>query len=181
MQVDSTAAASASQAPAHHMSFDGPRGQEILKALADKLGMQPDDLKSQLDAGTSLRDLASAQGLSMHDLFAAVRQAVGPQQGADGTQAAHGHHHHHHGGGGSVDSKVLDAVAQKLGMSTTDLTSALQSGRGLLDIAKEKGVSEDDLVQTMQQAFQQIAPYGQGDTAGTQSWTQDVTQVNAAV
>ena len=180
MQVESSQAAGSAEAPAHQMNFDSPRGQQILKALADKLGTTPDDLKAQLNAGKSLKDLAAAKGLTPKDLFAAVRQAVGGSVEAKGTQGAQGHHHHHRGGN-HVDSQVLDAVSQKLGMTTADLTKELQSGKGLMDIAKEKGVSEDDLVSTLQQAFSKVAPYGQGTTAGTSSWSQGVTQVNAAV
>ena len=172
MQVDSTQSATQSQAPARQMDFDSPRGQQILKALSDKLGMSGDDLKSQLQSGKSLRDIANDKGVSMHDLFQSVRQALG---GSDGAQGAHGHHHHHGGGGASnVDSEVMQAVAQKLGVSTDDLASELKSGKGLMDIAKEKGVSEDDLVQTLQQAFQQVAPYGQGGNAGSADYSTKV-------
>src|SRR5512140_2474783 len=96
MQVDSSQGATAAQAPVHHMNFDGPRGQQILKALADKLGTTPDDLKAQLDSGKSLKDRAAAKGLTPKDRFAAVRQALGGTVEANGTQGVQGHQHHHH-------------------------------------------------------------------------------------
>ncbi|SDJ48809.1 hypothetical protein SAMN05444157_3612 [Frankineae bacterium MT45] len=39
----------------------------------------------------------------------------------------------------------LDVAANLFGMSKSDLTSELKSGKSLSDIAKEKGISEDDL------------------------------------
>ena len=66
-----------------------------------------------------------------------------------GTTATHGHHHHHHGG-----AAAMDAASKLLGMSTTDLTSALKSGQSLTWIASSKGVSQNDLVNAMATALQ---------------------------
>ena len=46
---------------------------------------------------------------------------------------------------GLQGSDVLQAVADKLGMSVDDLRSELCSGKALTDIAKEKGVSEQEV------------------------------------
>jgi hypothetical protein len=40
---------------------------------------------------------------------------------------------------------ALNAAAQKLGMTTQDLTTELRNGKTLTDVAKEKDVSADDL------------------------------------
>jgi uncharacterized protein YidB (DUF937 family) len=69
---------------------------------------------------------------------------------ATGTTATQGHHHHHHHGGAAA----MDAAAKLLGMSTTDLTSALQNGQSLTSIASSKGVSQNDLVNAMATALQ---------------------------
>jgi len=68
---------------------------------------------------------------------------------AGGTTATRGHHHHHHPAAAAVDS-----TSQLLGVSTTDLISSLQSGQSLASIAKSKGVSQSDLVQTIAAALQ---------------------------
>jgi hypothetical protein len=143
----------------HHLNFDGPKGQELLEALSQELGMSPDDLKAQVDAGADVRDIAKAKGISPRDLFQAIRGVMGdsPQTAQAGQgNRAHGHHHHAE----QMDSTIVDAVASKLGMNAEDLTAALQSGKGLKDIANAHGVSDADLVQTLQQAFQQLQPYG---------------------
>jgi hypothetical protein len=43
----------------------------------------------------------------------------------------------------------MKAVAEKLGMSTDDLKSALKSGSTMADLAKKAGVGQDDLVATI--------------------------------
>jgi lambda repressor-like predicted transcriptional regulator len=76
--------------------------------------------------------------------------AAGSTGGTSGTTATHGHHgHHHHAGAAS-----MDAAAQALGMSATDLMSSLGNGTSLASIAKSKGVSQDDLVKAMATALQ---------------------------
>jgi lambda repressor-like predicted transcriptional regulator len=54
----------------------------------------------------------------------------------------------------------LQSVADLFHMSTDDLTSELKTGKSLADIAKEKGVSRDDLVNTIKQDIQKNAPAG---------------------
>jgi uncharacterized protein YidB (DUF937 family) len=161
MQVtNNTTATSAADNNHRRLNFDGPKGQELLQALSQKLGMSADDLKAQVDAGADVRDIAKAKGISPRDLFQAIRGVLGePPQQAQGTK---GHHRHHE----QMDSTIVDAVAGKLGMKAEDLTAALQSGKGLKEIASDHGVSEADLVQTLQQAFQQLQPYDAKGQAG---------------
>jgi uncharacterized protein YidB (DUF937 family) len=69
-----------------------------------------------------------------------------------GTTAASGHHHHHHH---HAMSTALDATAQLLGTTTTDLATSLQSGQTLAQIASAQGVSQNDLVTAISNALQQ--------------------------
>jgi uncharacterized protein YidB (DUF937 family) len=69
-----------------------------------------------------------------------------------GTTATSGHHHHHHH---HAMSTAMDATAQLLGTTTTDLATSLQSGQTLAQIASSKGVSQDDLVKAISSALQQ--------------------------
>jgi len=87
---------------------------------------------------------ASSAGTSQTD-------TAGSTQSASGTSAASGHHRHHrHHAAGAA----MDAAAQTLGMSTSDLLSSLQSGQSLSDLASSKGVSVDDLTAAMATALQ---------------------------
>ena len=49
--------------------------------------------------------------------------------------------------------QVLGAVADKLGMSKSDLQAALKSGQSLADVAQSKGMSLDDLKSTITSAL----------------------------
>ena len=50
------------------------------------------------------------------------------------------------------------AIASKLGMSTSDLTSALQSGQTMKDLEAQKGVSKDDIISAGRGTLQKDDP-----------------------
>jgi hypothetical protein len=50
---------------------------------------------------------------------------------------------------------TLDGVAGMLSMSTPDLRSALKQGSSIADIASQKGISRDAIVQSIEQQVQQ--------------------------
>jgi hypothetical protein len=56
--------------------------------------------------------------------------------------------------------KILQPVADELGIPMADLQDALGSGKSLADIAQSKGVSRDDLVKVVADAIQQTRPAG---------------------
>lgn len=60
---------------------------------------------------------------------------------------------------------AMDAAAKLLGMSTTDLRTALQSGQSLTSLASSKGISQDDLTAAMSKAIQQANPNMTADQA----------------
>jgi uncharacterized protein YidB (DUF937 family) len=59
----------------------------------------------------------------------------------------------------------MDAAAKLLGMSSSDLRTALQSGQSLASIASSKGVSQDALVGAMSTAIQEANPAISADQA----------------
>ena len=71
--------------------------------------------------------------------------------GTTGTTSTHGHHHHH---GHHAVSAAMDAAAQLLGTTSSDLETSLQSGQSLASIASSKGISQSDLVSAMATALQ---------------------------
>ena len=60
---------------------------------------------------------------------------------------------------------AMDAAAKLLGMSSSDLRTALQSGQSLASIASSKGVSQDALVGAMSTAIQEANPAITADQA----------------
>ncbi|HEX8992454.1 MAG TPA: hypothetical protein VF784_12315 [Anaerolineales bacterium] len=105
-----------------------PLSQAELNAAAKALGITPDNLSSQLNSGKTLQDIATAQGVDIKVVMQAM-QAVRPVH---------------------LDSAELDAAAKALGMTSTDLSTQLQSGKTLSDLATAKGVT----LQSVQDAIQ---------------------------
>ena len=60
---------------------------------------------------------------------------------------------------------AMDAAASALGLQPKDLFAALQSGQSLADIAKSKGVSQDQLVSAMSTAITKANPSISADQA----------------
>lgn len=54
------------------------------------------------------------------------------------------------GGGRGLSDAALEAVAKVLGMTTDEVSSALQSGQTLQDLATEKGVAIEDIQAAIQ-------------------------------
>jgi uncharacterized protein YidB (DUF937 family) len=59
----------------------------------------------------------------------------------------------------------MDAAANLLGMSASDLRTAMQSGQSLSQIASSKGVGQDQLIAAMSTAIQQANPGMSADRA----------------
>lgn len=167
-----------------------------MDAAARALGMNPQDLRTALQNGQSLADVAQSKGISQDQLVSAMSSAItgaNPGVGADQanqiaqrivtqvpgqggevraagpTGAPHGHHHRHHGGG-----DLLDAVSSTLGQSTSSLVAALQGGQSLASIGAASGVSQDQLVGSVVTALQGDNPNLTLDQA-TQLATEFVT------
>ncbi len=107
----------------------GRMGGPGLDAAAKALGMTTDELKTELQSGKTLEDIAKEKGVDFAKVQAAMQAARGPMAGAE-----------------------LDAAAQALGMTTTELTTALQSGKTLEQVAQEKGVDFATVQAAMQKA-----------------------------
>lgn len=140
-----TTTATAAAAPAH-------RGHRIsdatMDAVASKLGMSPDDLKSSLASGQSMTDLAQKAGVSKDDLVSTIASTLSPQGGADPTQLATRIADHARptsgarppqggggdGGGGSSVGQGIDALSSALGISSDDLVQRLTDGTGIADL-----------------------------------------------
>jgi hypothetical protein len=90
-------------------SASGGLRQAIMNSASTALGLSVQDLRSALDSGQSLADVAQQRGVSRDDLVSAVAQGIqsAPPTGAPAPAAAtelaqhvvdrhHGHHHHRH-------------------------------------------------------------------------------------
>lgn len=182
-------AASYAFAPTQAAGTRHPLRRAAVDAAAQFLEMTPADVRSALQGGQSLSDLARTKGVSQDDLVNAMATAIKqanpnmsadratvlatdiatqvPQQPVvDATSGASarpvgGHHHHGHHGGGAA----LMAASDVLGESTDDVATALRSGQSLADIASTKGISKDDLIGGIAAALQKANPNLSADAA----------------
>jgi hypothetical protein len=128
-----------------------PLSQAELDAAAKALGITADNLSAQLKSGKTLQDIATAQGVDINVVMKAM-QAVRPVH---------------------LDSAELDAAAKALGMTSADLSTQLQNGKTLSDLATAKGVtlqSVQDAIQSARRA-ELTAQISQAVTSG--QMTQD--------
>jgi hypothetical protein len=123
----------------------GPGGGDLLSAAADYIGISVTDLRTELQSGKSLADVAVEKGKTRDGLIAALTQAesqrIGQlvdQKGLGAKGVGRGHH---------VEGRSLAAAATYLGISEQDLRTKLQSGQSLAAIANATaGKSRDGLI-----------------------------------
>ena len=144
----------------------GPGGGFDLDAAAKALGLTTDELKAQLQDGKSLAAIAEAQGVDKQTLIDALVKAAEarldelkaelPDRIADlvdRTPPAGGDHGFGGGPGGrggpGGHGAGLDAAAKALGISAEDLRTALQDGSTIAEVAKDKGVDVQKVIDAM--------------------------------
>jgi uncharacterized protein YidB (DUF937 family) len=150
------------------------QGGQSLASIASSKGVSQDDLTAAMSKALQQANpnMTADQAAKMATAIATRTRTTAPQAtstdpatqdptAATGTSATQGHHHHHHGGGAAA----MDAASKLLGMSTTDLTTALKSGQSLSSIATSKGVSQSDLTAAMATAIQGSNPNITADQA----------------
>ena len=137
------------------LADNGPRGAGILDAAAAYIGIPVADLRTQLQAGKSLADIAVANGKTRDGLIAALVAAEqkeistlvdqkgtgfpgGPGNGGPGRGAP--------GAGFRVEGDPLAAAATFLGTTTADLRTKMQAGQTLAQIATAGGKTRDALI-----------------------------------
>ena len=77
-------------------------------------------------------------------------------------------------GPGAVWQQVLQSAGSVLGMSTSDLTTALRSGQSMAQIAQQKGVSQSDLTNAVTQALNTAAQNGASLPTDASSMAQQI-------
>jgi len=137
-----------------------------LETAAKTLGITTDELRKQLEAGKSLADVAKAQGVSKQKLIDALvaagekrlaeEKAALPDQVAKMVDATHTPGEGgepgfggHGGPGGRGGGPGLETAAKALGITEDALKTELQAGKTLADVAKEKGVDKQKVIDAL--------------------------------
>lgn len=131
----------------------GGKGEVLSEQVLDLLKLDQATVTEKLKAGSSLAEIAEQQGISRDSLKAAMTDAFNKQLeqrksdyaanldkliDSDLT-ALHGKI----GFGGKID---LTAVGTVLGVSADELKTSLSDGKSLADVAKEKGVDAQKVI-----------------------------------
>jgi hypothetical protein len=106
-------------------------------ARPDPSAKLSETLKPLVADGTLTQDQA--------DKVIAALKAAGPVGGPGGPGG--------HGGGGRMGGPGLDAAATAIGISATDLQTALQGGQTIAQVAESKGVAVSTVVTAMLDSF----------------------------
>jgi uncharacterized protein YidB (DUF937 family) len=161
----------------------GPMSDDVISALAEKLGVSADDLKSRLESADDPRkvldQLAEEQGVSKQELRETIRSARAAAHGEAGPPPPPPP------GGGQraisfedeVGQKLLSALAEKLEISADDLQAKLDAGADLGELLDEKGVSHEDVRAALKEAFKSWQAYGASGNA-TGAYSPDVNAVD---
>jgi uncharacterized protein YidB (DUF937 family) len=116
--------------------------EKTSRAVAEKLGMSTDDLKSALKSGSTMADLATTAGVSQDDLVTTIAATL-PTTGRDGatldttamaTDIANGVRPQRPEKPAADLGQGLDALSGALGISSSDLLDRLTSGSGITDL-----------------------------------------------
>ncbi len=160
------------------------RNKPSLDNTAQLLGLSSSTLSTDLQSGTTLAKLAQQKGVSSKDLLASVEkdlQANAPQGAPSlssnqieqiATNVINGTPPTPPSGSGSSGAQggtsgsegppplSLSNTAQLLGVSSSGLSSDVQSGTTLAQVAQQKNVSSSDLLASVEKDLQADAPQG---------------------
>ncbi len=112
---------------------DGPRHGPKLDAAAQALNLSVDDLRSKLEGGQTLAQVAQQQGVDAQTVIDAM--VADATAHIDQPKGEHG--------------PKLDAAAKALNVSVDDLRSKLHDGKTLADVAKEQNVDVSKVIDAM--------------------------------
>lgn len=100
----------------------------VISSVATKLHLSPDDvaaIKSELAAGTSIKDVLAEHNISMDDIRAALASAYPQSKHLSNTQIA--------------------AIAAKLGISATDVQAKIDRGETISQIMADYNITPDKI------------------------------------
>ncbi|OXS61781.1 hypothetical protein B1A99_04005 [Cohnella sp. CIP 111063] len=139
----------------------GEVGEEVLELLK----LDKETYREKLKAGSTLAQIAEEQGVSRESLKAALTEAHDKkleerkQKFADGLDAlidAQPRTGGHHSGKGAdrIASADLTAIAGALGLTADELKAQLKEGKTIADVAADKGVDVQKLVDAQKAAIE---------------------------
>lgn len=133
--VGSAFAGTVNDIAGHVLGNNGPGGADLYGAAATYIGISVTDLRTELQAGKSLADIAVEKGKTRDGLIAALTQSESQRIAQLVDQKGLGAKGPGIGRGVKVGGDPLAAAATYLGISEQDLRTKLQSGQTLAAVA----------------------------------------------
>jgi predicted transcriptional regulator len=138
-------AGTANDVAANALDNRGLGGGDVLTTAANAIGISVADLRTELQAGKSLADVAVEKGKTRQDVIDALTKAEGQRiaqlvdQKGLGAKAGTGP-------GFRLDGNTLAVAAKFIGISEQDLRTKLAAGQTLAAIATANGKTRQDLI-----------------------------------
>jgi uncharacterized protein (DUF433 family) len=149
----------------------GPGGGVELEAAAKAIGISVEDLRSALKDGKSIAEVAKDKGVARQKVIDAMVKAAearldeakkalpdriadvvdGKFKGPQGKGPDGGGPPGHRGGRGFLGNS-FEAAAKAIGVSVEDLRTALKDGKSIAEVAKDKGVAEQKVIDAIVKA-----------------------------
>jgi transposase-like protein len=146
-----------------------PRGPgQQLSGAAEAIGITEDELRTALEGGQSIAQVAEANGVDVQtvidamvaegterletaidDLPARVAEAVQREGLPDRGPGGHGGPGHGRGHGRGHFGAGLDAAAAAIGVESEDLRAALQDGSTIAEVAEANGVEVQTVIDAL--------------------------------
>jgi ferredoxin len=144
-QESTTSTTVAEDEAVHH---GGRHRGEHLEAAATALGITADELRTELEAGKTIAEVAEAQGVDIEtvidalvtDATADLRERITAMVNGDLSFG---------GGRGPGGGPKLDVVVEALGITGEELRTALQEGQSIADIAEAQGVDVQTVIDAL--------------------------------
>src|SRR3990172_683038 len=113
----------------------GAQHTQMQSTLAEALGLTPEELQAQIQAGKTVPQIAQERGVDLTKLQTTMQAQhqtggpamAGPMAGGHGTMA--GQH-----------SEMQSAVANALGLTTEEFQAQIEAGKTVPQIAQERGI-----------------------------------------
>lgn len=133
----------------------------VLNVVATALGMEPADLQTELQNGKTIADLAKAKGVSTDTIVNAIVAAYKTsldlavtngyltQTQADAILEAVRVFAPTYLERSFVSHNPMTVIAKALGMTPTELMTAMREGKTIAQLAQEKGVSTEAIVNAL--------------------------------
>lgn len=143
------------------MESTGESRGRVKADLADSLSLKVEELDEKLEAGMALSEIAEEQGVPAEEVLdriqGSIKEVKGEARGkVEDARGARDLLVDHYG-------EIKETVAEELGLSVEEMEEELTGGKTVKELAGERGVSVDRLVEAANSRVAEIVDRGVAD------------------